>query len=68
LRLETDAKCDKKKSELYFVSLVKKILTEILGRVVDFRERISRRATLTEAPPSRIIFPSTQEHVPSSAF
>jgi hypothetical protein len=29
LRLETDVNCDKKKSELYFVSLVKKILTEI---------------------------------------
>jgi hypothetical protein len=42
LRLETGAKCDKKKSELYFGSLVKKILTEILGRVVDFRERIGQ--------------------------
>jgi hypothetical protein len=66
LRLETDAKCDKKKSELYFVSLVKKILTEISCRDVDFREQIG--ATLTEPLPSRIIFPSTQEHVPSSAF
>jgi hypothetical protein len=41
-------------------------LTEISCRDVDFREQIG--ATLTEPLPSRIIFPSTQEHVPSSAF
>jgi hypothetical protein len=47
LRVETDAKDDKKKSELYFKKLVKKILTEnsprealsnrkiMLGGIVD---------------------------------
>jgi hypothetical protein len=41
LRLETDAKCDKKKSELYFGSLVKKILTEISREDVDFCKEIA---------------------------
>jgi hypothetical protein len=41
LRLETDAKCDKKKSELYFGSLVKKILTEISCEDVGFCEQIA---------------------------
>jgi hypothetical protein len=52
--------CDKKKSELYFVSLVKKILTEISCEDGHFFRRNGRRARLTEPLPSRIIFLSTE--------
>jgi len=64
LRLETVAKCDKKKSELYFDRTVKKILTENSYGHRHFFKKIAQRATLTGPPPSRMIFPSTVFRLP----
>jgi hypothetical protein len=64
LRLETDAKCDKKKSELYFGCAVKKILTENSYGHRHLFKKITQRATLTESLPSRMIFPPTDPKLP----
>jgi hypothetical protein len=64
LRLETDVKSDKKKSELYFGSAVKKILTENSYGHRHFQKKITLQATLTDSLPSRMIFPPTAAKLP----
>jgi hypothetical protein len=54
LRLEIGPKIDKKKSEFYFSSAIKKILTEKTKRHCPGTQNQSTRQVLTELPHTRI--------------
>ena len=65
LRLEILAQTDKKKSELYFVVRVKKILTENVNRRLLRAQKKTSPSTLTELPHSRMVFPPEERRWPS---
>jgi hypothetical protein len=65
LRLEILAQIDKKKSELYFMAQVKKILTENVNRHLLRAQKKSSLSTLTELPHSRMVFRREERRWPS---
>jgi hypothetical protein len=65
LRLEIVAQTDKKKSELYFAALVKKILTENVNRRLPRAQKNHLPSTLTEVPHSRMVLPPEERRPPS---